>query len=578
MNRFFRLLAFLRPYLGLVFLSILAGIATIVAGIGLMGTSAYLIASAALQPSIADLQIAIVGVRFFGISRGVFRYLERLLSHTVNFRLLANLRAWFYTKIEPQAPACFEVEQSGDLAARAVLDIDSLQDFYVRLVSPVVTAFVVMIGFAWFMGNFLPELGLVLLLGQALSGFILPALAHAFTRKVSGAVILERARVNAALTEWIQGMKDLLIFQAVEERLATILNMGRVFGGQQLALAWREGVFNALNLVIVQGMVIGALLLVIPAVNQSWMDGVLLAVIVLMILAGFEAVLPLVSSGAKLESSLEAARRIFEIADAAAPQKRTEESAPFIPPFSLEVRSLVFRYDPSLPLVLNHLSMTIPAGKKIAVVGPSGSGKSTLVNLLLRFQEAQSGEIMLSGRDVRRYSEQTLRSIFNVLPQNPYFASATLRESLLLANADSNEQDWRAALEKVYLDEWFQKLEEGWDTWLGENGVKLSGGEKQRLNLARLFLRQAPAMIWDEPFSYIDLPTAQKILKNLLTFSEGKSVLWISHQLAGMEAMDEILVLKDGKIVEQGGYHDLLEAKGQFYKMRSVQNRMLQEI
>jgi len=565
-------LHFLVPFQKWVFLSVLTGTATIAAGVGMLGTSAYLISKAALHPSIAALQVSIVGVRFFGISRGVFRYLERLLSHSVNFRLLTNLRTWFYQKIEPQAPACFEKRQGGDILSRAVMDIESLQDFYVRLVSPIIVAVITSSVISFFVGTWLPQLTFVLLSGYFLNGALLPVIAYSITSGSSGALIVQKASINANLIEWVQGIRDLLVFGAEEPGKEKIYRKSQEYSLSQMRMAWAEGNLNGAGLLIVQTTLIVVLLFAISAVNKNLMDGVLLAAVSLMTLAGFEAVTPLVSAGVKLESSLTCAGRLFEISNQVAPVPQFEDGIVLPESFSLSMRSISFRYESCPSPVLQGINLEMPPGKKIALIGPSGSGKSSLMNLLLRFHEFNEGMIELGKTDIRKIPAETARNVFSVIPQNPTISGETLRKNLLIANPQADIQNLMDALEKALLLDWYHGLPQGMETWLGENGVKISGGERQRLAIARVFLRDTPIMLWDEPFSQIDALTAGKVLENLITFSKNKSILWISHQLSGMEKMDEIAVLKEGKIIERGSFDQLMRSKGLFSRMWTLQN------
>ncbi|HNT55768.1 MAG TPA: ABC transporter transmembrane domain-containing protein, partial [Anaerolineaceae bacterium] len=309
-----RLLGFLRPFTGQVLLSILLGVATIAGAIGLLGTSADLIARAALHPSIAALQVAIVGVRFFGISRAVFRYLERLVSHSVNFRLLAQLRTWFYQAVEPLAPARLTDYQGGDLLSRAVGDIETLENFYVRAVAPPLVASLVSLGMSLFVGGFHPALGLLLAGGLLVSGIGVPVVTRILARQPGRRLVAERARLSAAVVDGLQGLPELLLYNRTADALDLIQQTGRAMGASQLRLTWAGALANALNLGLMLLTLVGVLWLAIPLVAAAELPGVLLAVLVQLTLASFEAVLPLAGAAQHLESALEAGRRLFTLA------------------------------------------------------------------------------------------------------------------------------------------------------------------------------------------------------------------------------------------------------------------------
>lgn len=553
MTTLLQMLRFLRACRGWVLLSVLLGAATVACGIGLLGTSAYLIAMAALQPSIAVLQVAIVGVRFFGISRGVFRYLERLVSHSVNFRLLAQYRVWFYRSIEPLAPAGLQSYQSGDILARAVADINTLEHFYVRVVAPPVVALIATVGVCWLVGLAHWGFSLILTAGLLVNGVLIPLAAHFASRTVGAASVAARARLSAVLIQGLQGTADLVAFRQEKSLLAQLEHHSRAAAGAQTSLAWRGALTNAINLLVSNLTLWGVLLLGIFLSEQAGLDGVTLAVLALVTMASFEAVQPLGQAALHLGASLESGKRLIDLAS----QKpaATDPSQPCAPPedSSISLRGVGFRYAPNLPWVLNGIDLEVAAGERVALMGPSGSGKTTLLNLLCRFWEAEQGEVRLGGRKVSELASRDIRANISLLSQGPYLFSATLRQNLLLAKPDASEADLLSALEQVHLLDWVKALPEGLDTWVGEHAQKLSGGERQRLGIARLLLQDAKIMLLDEPTSHLDTITARQVGQTLLNATRGKTVLWITHQRAGLEAFDRVLFLENGKIREAGG-------------------------
>lgn len=568
-----RLLGFLRPFTGQVLLSILLGVATIAGAIGLLGTSADLIARAALHPSIAALQVAIVGVRFFGISRAVFRYLERLVSHSVNFRLLAQLRTWFYQAVEPLAPARLTDYQGGDLLSRAVGDIETLENFYVRAVAPPLVAGLVSLGMSLFVGGFHPALGLLLAGGLLVSGIGVPVVTRILARQPGRRLVAERARLSAAVVDGLQGLPELLLYNRTADALDLIQQTGRAMGASQLRLTWAGALANALNLGLMLLTLVGVLWLAIPLVAAAELPGVLLAVLVQLTLASFEAVLPLAGAAQHLESALEAGRRLFTLA--AEPPLVVEPGQPLPPPTSADLAlvNLTFSYAPELPPALRNLSLELPAGRRVAVVGPSGAGKSTLANLLLRFWPHIPGQILLAGHPLGAYSFADSRRMLGVISARTQIFTATVRENLLLARPEATDDQLATVLARVQLAEWLAGLPEGLDTWLGEQGHQMSAGERQRLALARLLLQDAPIWILDEPTASLDALTEQALIRTLLELSTGRSVLWITHRLTGLADLDEILTLDGGIVLERGRHADLITANGLYAHLWQLQNR-----
>lgn len=578
MKTIFRLLSFLRPFWRGVLLSILLGSAAVAAGIGLLGASASLIARAALRPSIAVLQVAIVGVRFFGLTRGVFRYLERLASHSVNFRLLAGLRSWFYRSIEPLPPWKLIQLQSGDLLARALDDIDALENFYVRVVAPPVTAATIALGVGWFSGILVPGAGIALVGGLLAGGLLIPALAYAVGHSTGQRLIEARSRMTAALVEGLQGIADLTAFGWGEAWLKRFGRQNRMLVGAQRGQGWAHAALSALSLLTAQGTAVAVLWLAIPKVNQGTPEGYLLAVLLLVALASFEAVAPLPQAAQQLEGCLHAARRLFALGEVHAPASRSpvgETAVTIEPPVTLVVERLTYTYPGSPDAAINGVSLNLPPGCKIAVVGPSGAGKSTLVNLLLRFAEAPPGSICMNGRDYCELSEEECRRQYAVISQSTYLFSASVRQNLRLAKPDASDEELIAAIERARLGGWLRLLPRGLDTWVGEHGLRLSGGERQRLALARTFLRDAPILLLDEPTAHLDPLLEEQILTDLLAACGEKSLILISHRLACMEKMDEILVLERGRVVERGLHAELLAGQGLYAKMWSAQRSLL---
>jgi ATP-binding cassette subfamily C protein CydC len=561
-----RLLKLAAPLKWWMALAVLMGFATVGSGIGLMTTSAFIIASAALHPSIADLQVAIVGVRFFGIARGVFRYLERYVSHHVTFRLLARLRVWFYRALEPLAPARLMQYRSGDLLSRVVADVETLEHFYVRVIAPPVVAVLIGLAVEVFMYAHAPRLAWALLPFLVLAGVGVPLLSGALSRGPGARTVAVRSELAAQLVDGIQGVADLVAFGQEGRQIERVRALNRELIGLQARMAWIGGLHGALGNLLMHLAAWAVLAAAIPLVSGGRLAGVSLGVVTLAAVAGFEAVTPLASALQYLRSNLEAARRLFEIVDARPAVCDDRPESPQPQDYSLGVDNLRFRYGPDEPLALGGVSFTLPQGGRLAVVGPSGAGKSTLVNLLLRFWEYDAGLIRLGGRDLREYRQDDVRGLIGVVAQSTYLFNATIRDNLLIARPDAGQAEVIRAAQQAQIHDFIQTLPEGYDTWVGEQGLRLSGGERQRLAIARAILKDAPILILDEPTANLDAVTEREVMSALFALMEGRTTLLITHRLIGLEAMDEILVLSAGRVVERGRHHDLLEREGGLYR------------
>jgi ATP-binding cassette subfamily C protein CydCD len=574
-----RLLKMALPFGKSIALSALAGFATIGSSIGLMSASAYIISAAALQPSIAVLQVAIVGVRFFGISRGVFRYLERYTSHQVTLRMLARLRVWFYQALEPLAPARLMRYHSGDLLARLLGDIQSLENFYVRVMAPPLVAILTALAVTIFLSRYAAMLAWTVLFFLILAGVGLPSLIRRMARKPGRNLIERRAALNTYLVDGIQGMADLIAFGRKQSQLAQIYQSGQALAETQASLARIQGFQSAAGGLLANLAAWLVLALAIPLVRAEQIAGVYLAGLVLAALTSFEAVLPLPLAAQYLENNLQAARRLFEIVDSRPEVTEVPDPLPLPATFDLQVRQLSFRY-PEIenlaqenPYALQDVSFSLPAGKHLAIVGPSGSGKSTILNLLLRFWEYSQGEILLNGVPLRDYRPQALRGRIGVVPQSPYLFSASVRENLLIAQPDASQEQIIQAAKQAQIHDFIRSLPQGYETWIGEQGLRLSGGERQRLAIARALLKDPPLLILDEATAHLDALTERRVLEAIQTQLQGRSTLTITHRLIDMERMDEILVLYRGRVVERGTHAELMACNGLYRRMWDLQHQ-----
>jgi ABC-type multidrug transport system fused ATPase/permease subunit len=297
-----------------------------------------------------------------------------------------------------------------------------------------------------------------------------------------------------------------------------------------------------------------------------------------MTLASFEAVNPLPLAAQMWNASREAAKRLFEVVDAEpAVKATTEESLEISSPISLHVSSLSFSYPTQSDPALHGISFEVPAGKSIAIVGPSGAGKSTLANLLLRFWDYDAGEITLGGASLKELDQDEVRKRIALVSQNSYFFNTSIRENLRLARRSATQEEMESAARAAQIHEFITSLPKGYDTLIGEQGLRLSGGERQRLAIARALLKDAPILILDEPTANLDPLTEKDVLATLFETMSGKTSLLITHRLVRLENVDQILVLEDGQIVEKGTQKELLKQEGLYWHLWDLQNRILHD-
>ncbi len=570
-----RLLSFLNGSWNWVALSVLLSTFTIGSSVALIGTSSWLISTAALHPSVADLGVSVVGVRFFGISRGLFRYLERLVSHNVTFRLLARLRVWFYEKLEPLAPARLMEYKSGDLLARVIGDVETLENFYVRVISPSLTAVFIGLIVSIFFAAFYPPIALVLIGFFLALGLVLPILAQLFSRAPGQRLINQRAEMQSQLVDGIQGMADLLAFGQGARRAQQIASTGKDYGSTQKQMARINGIHSALGALLTNLGLWLVLVLTIPQVTAGNIKGVMLGTFALMTLASFEAVNPLPLAAQMWNASRQAAKRLFEVVDAEPAVEDIRYSKLDIGSSSIEYSNVSFTYPTQLQPALQNVTFTVPQGKSVAIVGPSGAGKSTIANLLLRFWEYEVGEITLGGTSLKMLNQDEVRKKIALVSQNSYFFNTSIRENLRLARRSISQEEMELAARAAQIHEFIVGLPKGYDTLIGEQGLRLSGGERQRLAITRALLKDAPILIFDEPTANLDPLTEKEVLATLFETMRGKTSLLITHRLVGLENVDEILVMDDGQIVERDTHGELLKRAGLYRHLWDLQNQIL---
>ncbi|MEI7556570.1 thiol reductant ABC exporter subunit CydC [Candidatus Chlorohelix sp.] len=574
MRTFARLLKMTFPLKWWVLLAALLGVCTIAAGVGLMSTSAYLISAAALHPSIAALNVAIVGVRFFGIARGVFRYLERYVSHEVTFRLLSGFRTWFYRSIEPLAPASLTRERSGDLLSRVISDIETLQNFYGRVLAPPLVAAVTAAGMWLLLGAFDPLFALTLLFFFLLAGVGIPCLTYLLSRSIGQEMAQTRAELNAQMVDSLQGMAEIVAFGCEAEFSGKLQESNRKLVKLQSRWSMVNALQNSLANLLINLAAWTMLIVAIPQVREGKLDGVYLALLALAAIASFEAIMPLPAAAQFLGTSLEAGRRLHEIADMPLPISQPETSAS-LTGFDISFKQVRFRYEAGISAALAGVSFELKQGQCLAIVGPSGSGKSTIANLLLRFWDYESGSIRVGGQEIKQFSQEELLKHIAVVSQQTHFFNTTIRENLQMARSDASAEELEQATRAAQIHEFILSLPQGYNTLVGEQGLNLSGGERQRLAIARAFLKDAPLLILDEATANLDALTEREVLKALQLLQQGRTTIMITHRLKGLETADEIAVLREGNLEEYGTHPQLLQLEGLYWRMWESQNQAL---
>lgn len=560
-----RLLKLARPARGRLVIAVVFGVLALGSGVGLMATSAWLISRAAQHPPVLTLMVAIVAVRAFGLGRGVFRYIERLAGHDATFRILADLRARVYERLERLAPGGLPSFRGGDLLNRLVADVDAVQDLFLRVLLPCTVAAVVggaSVGLAWAL---LPSAGAVLLFTLLLAGVVAPWLSAAIARRAERQTTDLRGELTSHVVDTLQGAPELIAYGAAPAHLTEATRLDRDFTRATARSAATAGAGTAISALAGGLAVWGGLAVGVPAVRSGTLDGVLLAVVVLLPLAAFEVVAGLPLAAQYMERVRRSATRIFAILDSPEPvNDPADPTPPPAAPYTLSVENLRARWTPTGPYALNGISVDLTPGRRCAIVGPSGSGKTTLTAVLLRFLEPAGGRATLNGVDLRALTGDDVRQVIGLCAQDAHLFDSTIGENVRLARPAATDAEIRDALHRARLLDWVDALPRGLDTHVGEHGAQVSGGQRQRIALARALLADFPVLLLDEPAEHLDIATADALTADLLTATEGRTTLLVTHRLAGLDAVDEIIVLDEGRVTDRGTHADLLSRPGTY--------------
>ncbi|MDQ0762205.1 thiol reductant ABC exporter subunit CydD [Streptomyces canus] len=551
------------PRRGRLALALLLGSLALGSAVGLMATSGWLISRASQQPPVLYLMVAVTATRAFGIGRAVFRYAERLVSHDAVLRMLADTRVAVYRRLERLAPAGLRTARRGDLLSRLVSDVDALQDYWLRWLLPAGAALVVSTASVGFTAWLLPEAGAALAVGLLAAGVGVPLITGAVARRAERRLAPARGELATRVTDLLTGTAELTVAGALPARTAE----ARRADGVLTRIASRAATATALGdglTALICGLTVTATALVgAQAVASGRLGGVAMAVVVLTPLAAFEAVLGLPLAVQYRQRVRRSAERVYEVLDAPEPVREPEAArqAP-ASPFPVVLKGLTTRHEGQDRDALTGLDLSLVEGRRIAVVGASGSGKTTLAQVLLRFLDADAGAYTLGGVDAYRLRSDDVRRLVGLCAQDAHLFDSSVRENLLLAKKDATEDDLRDALKRARLLDWAESLPDGFDTLVGEHGAWLSGGQRQRLALARALLADFPVLVLDEPAEHLDLPTADALTADLLAATEGRTTLLITHRLAGLESVDEVVVLDEGRVVQRGSYAELAGVEG----------------
>lgn len=564
-------LALYRRHAWRIALGMVLAIVTLLASIGLLSLSGWFLAGAALAGAAGlysfNYMLPAAGVRGAAITRTAGRWAERVVSHDATFRVLQHLRIYAFQKILPLSPGAIAGFRQAELLNRLVADVDTLDHLYLRVLSPLLSAFVVILVVT--LGLYWLDPSLALMLGAIMLAVLLviPPLFYRAGKPLGEDLTRLRANYRQHLATWLQGYAELTVYGAAARYRQQLDATERRWQQRQQQQADLSALAQGVLTLITGAAVTLILWLAAAGIGGDDRPGALIALFVFTALAAFEALGPVAGAFQHLGQVIASAERIADIID-----RRPAVTFPYGGPAAggeaaLVLDAISFSY-PHQPLpAVADMSLRIGAGEHIAILGHTGSGKSTLLQLLTRAWDVDRGQILLNGQPLAQWSEPALRAMMSVVPQRVHIFNATLRDNLLLGAPMADDGRLADILGRMGLDKLLEKA--GLDAWLGEGGRQLSGGEQRRLGIARALLHDAPLLLLDEPTEGLDAATERQILEALHQLGRGKTAIVITHRLQGLDMMDRIYVMDRGGIAEQGTHTTLMAEKGRYFRYHS---------
>jgi ATP-binding cassette, subfamily C, bacterial CydC len=565
-----------KPHSGWLAAGISLSLLTAFASIALLTLSGWFISSSAIAGLVAvdgnalvfNFMLPAAQIRALAISRTLGRYGERVVTHEATFRVLAGIRSWFFQQLIPLAPGRLPVMRSGDLLSRMTADIDALDVLYLRLVAPAVVATLGVTAVIVFLAFYAPVISLSTGLMLMIASVGLPWIFNRLGREGAEEIVVLAANFRIRQIDMMQGLADLIANQAYGRFSGFLEQLSDLMINTQRSNNRLSAISSAFTLLLSQLTLLMAFVFAAVSFKDGLLSGSDLALVVFCVIGAFELVMPLPQAMQMLAKTQKAARRVRQVAELPPAIKLdTATDCGFVQPFpsgegwsevgqrptkalpvsyDLQLNDVSFRYPDQQSFVLKNISLIIPQGSKIAIAGANGSGKTTLLHLIMRYYDPGQGSILLAGQNLKQLDADELMTCFGVLSQRSQLFAASIKENLLIAKADASSTELDNAVKAAGLENFIGYLPEGLDTWVGESGLKVSGGEARRIALARLYLKNAPVLILDEPTEGLDVDTERDVFKRLADFAWDKTVIMVTHREAGLGLVDIVYGMERG--------------------------------
>ena len=551
------------PYIkknkGRMTLTIFFAILGVTSGAMLLFVSGYLISKSSLRPeNIMIVYVPIVSVRAFSIGQAVFPYLEKLVSHDIVLRILADYRKRVYNILEPQALLLQSRYQTGDILSVLSDDIEKLQDFYIRTLFPSIVGVVVYGVFAIVLG-FFDWMFMLMMLGLlGVIVFLVPFISYFMMQKNHVLIKQKRGKLYQHVTDAMFGQLDWLVSGRVREVISQVANENNNLINKENSVNTWHHIRDSFLRFIVGIAIIAMMIWANIQVGDGAISATIIAAFVLMMFSITDALLPMSDAVEEIPTYLDSLRRMIKLQE--------QENNTLVPTMveeitckepTIHIKNIRYQYEENSRNVIDNLSLTIEPGKKIAILGKSGTGKSTLLKMLAGLIEPNEGKIYLDNFEMNR---DYLANAVSVLNQKPHLFHTTIANNIRVGKANASEEEIIDVLKKAQIMELVKQLPKGIHTQMDEMGKRFSGGERQRIAFARVLIQDTPIILMDEPTTGLDPRTERDLLSTILEAAEDKTIIWVTHHLAGAELMDEIIFLDAGKIKLYGSHLDLMES------------------